>query len=436
MRIMLLTSEEWNNYTYSNGVLTNWFTGFDADFAQIYTSPGMPNNTTCHSYFRITDGEMARSIIYRTRAGREIQMPQTIDAIELSKYNAKKKGTYGFMKKISLWFHTPVVLLRDFIWLHGRYNIDGLKKFITDFNPDIVFSPRYASPKMMRLESIIHQLTNAPMVAFTADDEASLHQYSLSPLFWIRRLWIHRMFGRHVCEMRYKHYWMFSEEQAMSYYYKYGLETSTLYKCGDFPDIHIAKEVGTPIRMVYAGRLYCNRWKTLAAIGKALSDINRQGERIVLDIYSMENVSTRQRKSLNENYSIYLHESVTPEDLKVIYEKADIALHVESMDKKNRLLTRVSFSTKIIDLMASTCAIMAICWNQHAGYQYLKKNDAAFCVDDYSQILPCLQSIVDNPAIIQTYAQKAYNCGKQNHSRQKIQGQIRNQFQEIIRSRR
>ena len=33
MRILLLTSEEWNDYTYSNGVLTNWFTDFDAEFA-------------------------------------------------------------------------------------------------------------------------------------------------------------------------------------------------------------------------------------------------------------------------------------------------------------------------------------------------------------------------------------------------------------------
>lgn len=431
MRILLLTSEEWNDYTYSNGVLTNWFAGFDAEFAQIYTSPGMPNNNICHRYFRITDGEMARSIFTRKKVGQVIQMAETTEALEASKVNAKREGTYGVMKKISLWFHTPVVLLRDFIWLNGKYNIEGLRKFIDDFNPDIVFSPRYASPKMMRLENVVHQLTNVPMVAFTADDEASLRQYSLSPLYWVRRLWINRMFTRHVKGF-YKHYWTFSEDQANEYRSQYGLTTSTLYKCGDFPETYVEKEINKPIRLVYAGRLYCNRWKTLAEIGKALQVINKAGEQMVLDIYAVEKVTKRQRKALCPQYSINIHGRVAPEELVDIYKKADIALHVEAMDKRNRLSTRVSFSTKIIDLMASTCAIMAICWNQHAGYQYLKKNDAAFCIDDYSAILPCLQSIAETPSLIQTYAKKALVCGKENHSRQKIHEQIRSKFQEII----
>ncbi len=35
MKILLITSEEWNDYVFGNGVLTNWFTGYDAEFAQI-----------------------------------------------------------------------------------------------------------------------------------------------------------------------------------------------------------------------------------------------------------------------------------------------------------------------------------------------------------------------------------------------------------------
>lgn len=431
MRILLLTSEEWNDYTYSNGVLTNWFSGFDAEFAQVYTSPGVPNNKICHRYFQITDGDMARSIIYGIKAGHVIQMPSTEEGLNASKINAKRRGIYGFMKKLSLHLHTFVVLLRDFIWLNGRYNIDGLRLFIDEFRPDIIFSPRYASPKMMRLEKIVHKLTDTPMVAFTADDEASLLQYSLSPFFWLRRLWIHHMFGQHVRGL-YRHYWMFSEEQARDYSNQYGLATSTLYKCGDFPDCLVPQKVGKPIHMVYAGRLYCNRWKTLAEIGKVLKTINVKGERIILDIYTTEVVTKKQQKALSADNSVFIHEGVTPTELVDIYKNADIALHVEALDKKYRLATRVSFSTKIIDLMASTCAIMAICWEKHAGYQYLKKNDAAICIDCYSQLLPTLLNIVENPNIISEYAQKALSCGRLNHSRTIIQEQIRSKFQEII----
>ena len=151
-----------------------------------------------------------------------------------------------------------------------------------------------------------------------------------------------------------------------------------------------------------------------------------------MDIYTTEELTSKYRKVLNSKNSIYVHGCVTPVELVEIYKKGDIALHVESMDKKNRLATRVSFSTKIIDLMASTCAILAVCWNQHAGYQYLKEHDAAFCVSDTKEIFPQLQILCDNPELIQLYARKAYNCGIQNHSRGKIQKQIRKMFDSII----
>ena len=227
---------------------------------------------------------------------------------------------------------------------------------------------------------------------------------------------------------------MFSQDQADEYYAEYGIKTSTLLKCGDFQDTFEKKLVGDPIRLVYAGRLYCNRWKSLAEIGKALQAINKTGTRMVLDIYTLDSLTSEQAVALSEDKYIYLKGGVSPTKLKTIYENADIALHVESMDEYYRMVTRVSFSTKIIDLMASTCAIMAICWNQHAGYQYLKGHNAAFCVDKYEDVLPLLQQIVDNPALIQEYAKRAYECGKKNHSREIIHLQISTLLEEVIKN--
>ena len=65
----------------------------------------------------------------------------------------------------------------------------------------------------------------------------------------------------------------------------------------------------------------------------------------------------------------------------------------------------------------------------------MRDNAAAFCVDNYSDILPMLQSIVDNPSLVQNYAQKAYECGRKNHTREKIQKQIRDKFEELIAKR-
>ena len=431
MRILLITAEEWNDLLYGNGVLTNWFTGFKAEFEQIYTSPGYPLNSICNNYFRITDNEMVYSLFTKTKAGSVVKaIQQNSSKVQIA--NPQRKGIYKIMKKVSLWCHTPVMLIRDFIWLNGHYDKVALKKFIDDFNPDIIFCPRYLTPSLMRLENIVSKMTDAPFVAFTADDEASYREYNLSPIYWLRRIWVHHKFTKHVIGF-YEHYWTFSEEQAQEYSHHYGIETSTLYKCGDFPISFIKKNVGNPIRLVYAGRLYCNRWKTLVEIGKALKEINKDREYMVLDIYTTDELSSSQKKGLSRENSIYLKGRVSPAELINIYHNADIALHVESMDKKYKLATRVSFSTKIIDLMASTCAILAICWDQHAGYKYLKSHNAAFCISNYSEILPLLKHIYENPELIHMFAQNAYNCGVKNHNRQKIQNQIYEMFESIIK---
>lgn len=430
MRILIVTDEEWNDIVYGNNILTNWFRGFNAEFAQIYCSPGMPLNNICQRYFRITDYQMVHSLFSAKRAGSIVMKPVDGLEVEQSKQNAQRQGIYGVMKKISIYFHTPIMMMRDLIWRLGRYDINTLTFFVNDFRPDIVFCPRLITPKLMRLETIVSKITDAPFVAFTADNEASLNHYSWSPLFWIRCCMIHQLFKKHVD--LYNHYFMFSAEQAEIYKREYGLSTSCLYKCGSFPKIFNKKDVSNPIRMVYAGRLYCNRWKTLAAIGQALKFINSNGKKIYLDIYTQEELSLRQINGLNKDSYIYVHNQITPSQLEEEYINADIALHVESFDKSNRNATRYSFSTKIVDLMASSCAIMAICWDKHAGYQYLKEHDAAICIPSNDDILPSLRKLIDHPDLISYYAQKAWECGAKYHNTVVVQKQIKQTFDGII----
>lgn len=430
MRILLITDEEWNDAVYGNNVLTNWFSGFDAEFAQIYCSPGLPYNNICSRYFQITDMQMVQSLYSHKKAGKKIEVPKDAHSIKLSKVNAQRKGAYLKLKQLSRHFHTAMMLIRDGVWRSGRYDTDALKSFVSDFHPDIVFCPRLITPKLMRLEKIVSTMTDAPFVAFTADNEASMEHYSWSPLFWLRAWMIHRAFGKHI--KLYKHYFTFSEEQAQNYQLNYGISTSTLYKCGQFQKDFQQKEVNTPIRMVYAGRLYCNRWRTLAAIGQTLEIVNKEKRRMILDIFTAEELTNRQQAVFKPLKHVHVHSAITPLQLVEEYHKADIALHVESFDKANRNATHYSFSTKIIDLMSSTCAIMAICWERHSGYVYLKNHDAAFCISDYNEILPMLHRISQQPDLIQEYAEKAWRCGVKNHTCEIIHNQIKETFEKLI----
>lgn len=428
MKILIIADEVWNDDIHGNNVLSNWFSSFDAEFAEIYCSPGTPKNKVCNKYFQITDAMMAKSIIGK-KAGNKFDISISQMQSNQIAQNAEEIPVkfYSFMKSIT---GEGIRSIRDMIWLLGRYNKIELQKFIDDFNPDIIFCPRLLTPKLLRLENIVSKMTDAPFVAFTADDEASLKQVNYSPLYWLKRICFRNAFQNHI--KLYKHYFMFSEEQAKDYETAYNISTSTLFKSGNFDKELEEKNINTPIKLVYAGRLYCNRWKTLVDISKALKQINADELKMTLDIYTQEKVTNEQRKALMLSNDVILHKPVKPEELVGIYKNADIALHVESFDKKYKYATRVSFSTKIIDLMASTCAIIAICWDKHAGFQYLKKNDAAFCISDTEQIKSMLEKIVNNPQLIRTYSRKAFECGKKFHSRQSIQNQIKEMFEYLI----
>lgn len=428
LRILIIADEVWNDDLHGNNVLSNWFSGFDAEFAEIYCSPGIPNNEVCSNYFQITDSMMVKSLFGKP-AGKRFSLPpnQAIHNFDNTSAELPSIGFYNFMKSIAGEFLRTV---RDIIWLTGRYNKKEMKKFIDDFQPDIIFSTRLLTPKLMRLEKIVSKITTVPFVAFTADDEASFRQLNYSPLYWIKR-WLFRFFFRKHINL-YKHYFTFSKEQAIDYTKEYGVTTSVLHKSGIFSDNFIPKNVQFPIKIVYAGRLYCNRWKTLADIAKAVKNINKEETKIAFDIYTQENVTKEQYDSICTSDEVQIKGKVSPVDLVKIYNDADIALHVESLDRKYRLATRVSFSTKLIDLMASTCAILAVCWDQHAGYQYLKENELAFLASDPEEIEPLLINIVNNPELVNIYSKKAWEFAKKKHSRKFIQDQINSTFRKIV----
>ncbi|EGJ72048.1 hypothetical protein Bcop_1860 [Bacteroides coprosuis DSM 18011] len=424
MRILILVDEVWNDYVFGNGVLTNWFTGFNAEYATVYLSPGLPNNKICNRYFQVTDKDMFISLVGK-RAGRI-----TNNDSSCSEMVAQHQGIYHYLKKISIIIHTPMMMLRDAIWCMGRYNEEALKSFIDDFKPDIVFSPRKVSPKFLRLEKIIYRLCGKPIVPFTGDNEIGYDCFSLSPFFWIRRYFITKMFEKNVAI--YSHYFAHSKRQTLLYSQKYKLSTSVLFKCSSYISNHNKSSIDMPIKVVYAGRLYCNRWKTLAAIGKAIKKINQEGEKIRLYIYTMDKLTKKQRKVLSEENSVYVKGGVTPDQLVKIYNHADIALHVESFDRVNMLATKYSFSTKIIDLLSSGCAVMAICWEKQTGYEYLSEQDAGICIPSYDRIEPKLRELLANPQIILEYTQKAMDCAKKNHSRKAVHKQLSEIFKNII----
>ena len=191
----------------------------------------------------------------------------------------------------------------------------------------------------------------------------------------------------------------------------FGTKSVVLTKGIDYSNLQF-KEIkpSNPIKMVYTGNLLIGRANSLVEISKALKDINKAGEVATLDIYSPTVLDDKTMSYLNSNGCHYKG-AVSKEEVAKIQNDADIVIFVESLEKAHRYDARLSFSTKLTDYFASGKCIFAIGDKSIAPIEYLKENDAAIIVNDYSDIENKLRELIDNPKRISEYGKKAFDCG-------------------------
>ena len=188
-----------------------------------------------------------------------------------------------------------------------------------------------------------------------------------------------------------------TEQQAGEYKKYFGLPLKVLRKGAPINSHRTSGHKG--VRLIYAGGIYYGRDRTLAKVAQAVRKLREQGNDVELHIYTASPLKRKMTAQLNDGVSSFVHPAVSAGELARHYAESDIALHVESFKKKNALLTRLSFSTKIVDCLASGCAVLAICPAINAGWQYLKDNNAALCVDHPATVKNTVRELVGDPEL-------------------------------------
>lgn len=418
MRILILSKEAWRDEQNGGNVLSNIFKDFDAEFAQIYCNECLPNNNICTNYFRITDREMLNSIRGKETAGKRLKFECIPNDTIL------EKESFSSGKK---WLKSLLPILRELVWWMGKWNEKKIIDFVTEFNPDIIFAPCYGNHYMHKLTHLVHSITDAKIISYISDDHYSNHQLRWEPWYWINHL-ILRCNTRKVFKL-YSLVYTMTSEQKIQCEQNFNANMKVLCKAGTFDKEFLKHKVNKPIKIIYAGGIYLNRWKTLKLLVDAIRDIDSTGQSFTLDIYTNNPLSAEMNKAINDRVVSTVHPVVKANELKDIYHKADIALHCESFDIINRLKVRLSFSTKIVDCLDSGCAVMAICDPKQAGLAYLKRNDAAICITQPSSLEIELNNILQHPDILLNYQHKAFELGNKNHQASQISKSITTDFE-------
>ena len=445
VKVLLLVAEPWRKDDSGGNTIDNFFSGMDnIEFAQVYCSELLPDNNCCSKYYQITDSEVIKKFITHQEVGRRLESEylESKEYIDIARQPKSQQSVLSkILKRIKKLRPEILITIKKLLWYYSNWKTEGLEAFIKNFDADVIYAPCYASPFQLALTRYVKELTGLKIVTWSADDCYSLRHFSLDPFFWINRFW-----NRHCLRKTYPYYdefYSISEEEVeelepivnklrekrgRTEAEKTPVKIGILRKGVVVPETFIGRDVHKPIRFIYAGGLYLNRDKSLIEIANTLRKINRQEILVELHIYTGTQLSDKNAMLLNDGRSVYNHGLIKAEELSKIYQHCDVAIHCESFDLKYRLMTRLSFSTKIIDCFQSGCAILAIAWENHTGIKCLMREDAAICVTSVKEIERTVTRIIENPELIKEYALKAYECEKRNHRIEDVQKKLRDAF--------
>mgnify|MGYP003289026864 CR=1 FL=1 len=405
LRILVISRTPWRNDNSFGNTASNLFDRMeDVDIANICLADGLPfENKNVSRYFHVSEKSVANSIF--KEHSKENSIGGEVYPILQSKESivVKDKSLFARAVKYGKQHQTPLFfLLREVIWKYGNIGYDDMINFIKDYKPDVIFSSMYYAGYVNRVMIEIHKTIKIPIVLSAGIDVYTLKQISFDPFYWINRFYV-RYKTRQIAKISDLLY-VISEKQKKDYQRIFSLPIKVKYK---IPDKSRSQydyiKPSRPVRYFYAGNLGLGRWKSLALLVKVL----KQTGNGFLDIYTQTLLNDNQLSLLNVEGVCVVHPPISQDDVIRLQNAADVLVHVESFNLKNKLEVRYAISTKIMDYISVGRCILAIGPSDIASMMYLNERNLAYIVSDDENLFSIVKQL-------NTSETKIIECAERN----------------------
>lgn len=391
--------------------MKNIFSCWDPNkVAQIYTKPSLPYTKVASRFFQINENVVFRSVLKPwTSVGLEVESQEQVQTNSGAsvKRSAKTSGSRFDFR----------YLCRELLWLFGHWKEKKLDAFLKDYNPDLIFACIQPTVFSGWIERYIIRKTGKPFVCYLADDNYSYDScsdiWSFMHRFWLRKnvKWL----STHCKQM-----FVIVEKEKEDTDKLFGTDSIILTKGIDFSNKPFAPHpLNNPIKFVYTGSLIIGRDKTMALIADAINELNINGVKAELDIYSRDIPEDDVMQRLNNGASHHKG-FIQKNEVDRVQSEADVVVFAEALEGKAANIARLSFSTKITDYLANGKCILAVGKDYIAPIDYFARNNSAIIATDAEQIKEKIKLIIENPSVIAEYSQKAYNCAVRNHEKSAV----------------
>lgn len=421
MNILVIARSAWRDDNSVGRTLTDFFSPFkDDSIYSISLRDTAPDNKVSKMNLSISEMQQIKHITEGGKIG-------VISEGDTTYVNPNEDAAYNGAKKANLMI---LAFFREWLWSLGLWKNKNLNDYLIKIKPDVIFMPIYPCWYAHKILKYLKKKTNAKVVIFHADDTYTLKQHSWSPLFWLYRF-IQRKWVRSSVELADIHY-VISEIQKEDYDKSFGVKNKVLTKFTDFDkEPELKTTYDKPIELVFTGNINLNRWKTLAMIASAIQDINKRECRAILKIYSATPLTREMDKSLNISGASHFCGKVSAVEVDQIQRQADVLVHVEAFDTKNKYIVRQSFSTKIVDYLAMARPILAVGPADVASVAHLKNHNAAFVASSSEELNVVMNKIISDKDSLSMMALAAYNCGRKFHNKKDILNMLLNDIHSL-----
>lgn len=398
------------------------------ELCQLYIYPAYPDVDRCASFYRVTDKEVLSSLVKFRRPGGPVD-PALIRPSQGLYEVAEDESFYRSRKNKSALRR----LLRDGMWKLSRWYSPQLKAWLREQKPDCIFIAPGVAKFIYDITLRIAKKENIPIVTYICDE----YYFVNRPKEWMDRLRLKLLQGKiKKLVTASEHLVVICDELKQAYGQGFGVPTTTLMTGTATPVTKAPRAIPQPRSICYFGNIRCNRYLSLAQIGRVLDGINgEQGTDYSLKIYTSEKDPDILGTFQNIR-SIRLEGFLTGDAFRQAFDRAELLLHVEAFDEASIDYVRHSVSTKIGDSLGSGIPLLAYGPEEVSSMAHLLRHRCALTACSEDALKPMLLKAFSDEAARTETVEQALKTARQLHSSEENGRRLRQIVEAAVSARK
>lgn len=393
------------------------------ELCQLYIYPAYPDVDRCGSFYRVTDKEVLSSLVTFRRPGGKVA-PELIHDRQGLYEVAEDESFYRDRKNKS----AVRRLLRDAMWRMSRWYSRDLKAWLEEEKPDCIFVAPGVAKLLYDMALKISKKQGIPLITYICDEYYFVRKPK-EPLDALRLKLLQGKIRRLVRESR--HLVVICEELKQAYA-SFGTPTTVLMTGAS---ARAEAVEGARQDICYFGNIRCNRYLSLAQVGKALEAVNRKlGTHHRLKIYTSEK-DPEILGTFRDCEAIELRGFVTGDAFRDAFRQAGFLLHVEAFDEASIDYVRHSVSTKIADSLGSGIPLIAYGPDCVSSMKHLIRNRCAFTATDPGELEAMLVRALTHREAGEKILKNALHTARTQHSTEENGAALRTITEDILRGK-